>query len=513
MSSTSDLDEVIHSIKKVEGEIRTVEASIQAVDAELKKDGLREKDVDYYREKERQLREEKNKLREKENKLRDEKMALQEKEKPTDGRPPSSETNADLISKLESKLDEMLIAVKHSDRATPQYSPAVLGQDEMTQLMQFKDFQVFEGKDDQPSILSIDEARALARMRTEHQVVAFIMPYLQDILLEEGNNLSVYNSEEYKWIETSSEPSAFNEKPDLLISHPAFVNRKIPFQCDDEHLKKLRRLNDQYGVLAAWELRSFIGLTCEAKLSISDAAFGDVINYGSHICFGKHAPPMTRLMLFDKNEFWLVQSVKGAVGTVVCSKWTHGGSRKLLKDFIPKHWMVKVIHQACEKFNLAIDCDSFLGSGAFGYVFRVNRLSDGRQLALKVTGGKEKNICRLEVEYTRMMKAHRMCPGEVMGVEENGFADFERGAALLMSQVGEHFSSLSPQSIMDSLKNLHQNHILHGDIRLENVVCVDGKPCWIDFADTEFDFNPRSQAAEREQLRGLIKEQYEYNAN
>ncbi|KAG7349704.1 hypothetical protein IV203_012301 [Nitzschia inconspicua] len=80
MSSTSDLDEVIDSIKKVEEEIRTVEASIKAVEAELKKDGLREKDVDYYREEKKQLREEKNKLRdeknklrEKENKLRDEK--------------------------------------------------------------------------------------------------------------------------------------------------------------------------------------------------------------------------------------------------------------------------------------------------------------------------------------------------------------------------------------------------------------------------------------------------------
>ncbi|KAG7372613.1 hypothetical protein IV203_018756 [Nitzschia inconspicua] len=475
MSSTSDLDEVIDSIKKVEEEIRAVEASIQAVEAELKKDGLREKDVDYYREEERQLREEENKLRDEETKLRDKKMTLQEKEKPTDGRLPMnpiSKTDDDLISKLESKLDQILIAVKDSDRATPQYSPALLGQEEMTQLMQFKDFRVFEGKDDQPSILSIDEARALACMRTEHQVVASIMPYLQDILLEEGNNLSVYNSEEYKWIETSCEPSAFNEKPDLLISHPAFVNRKIPFQSDDERLKTLRRLNDQFGVLAAWELRSFIGLTCEAKLSISNAAFGDVINYGAHICFGNHAPSRTRLMLFDKNEFWLVQSVKGAVSRVVCSKWTHGGSRKLLKDFIPQHWLVKVIHPACEKFNLGIDCDSFLGSGAFGYVFRANRLSDGRQLALKVTGGKERNICRLEVEYNRMMRAHHVCPGEVMGVEEDGFADFEKGAALLMSHVGEPFSSLNPQSIMDSLKSLHQNHILHGDARLENVLCV-----------------------------------------
>ncbi|KAG7374925.1 hypothetical protein IV203_014020 [Nitzschia inconspicua] len=338
------------------------------------------------------------------------------------------------------------------------------------------------------------------------------MPYLQDIVSESGNHYFVYNSEEYKWVETSIETSAFTEKPDLLVSHPAFVKKKSPFKCNDENLNKMRRLNDRYGILAAWKLRSFIGLTCEAKQNISNSAFGEVINYGAHICHGKHGPTRTRLLLFDKKELWLIESVNGGVSQVVCCKWTDGGSRTLLKEFLLQNWLVKVIDQSCKKFGLAIECDSFLGSGAFGYVFRVKRVSDGKQLALKVTGWEEKYILRLELEYRRMEKAHLVCPEEVMGVEEDGFAVFEHGAAILLSDVGDHYSRLDPQSIMDSLKQLHQNRILHGDARLENIVWVNGKPCWIDFAESSFEFAPMSQAAEYEQLRESILDRFRYNA-
>jgi hypothetical protein len=67
---------------------------------------------------------------------------------------------------------------------------------------------------------------------------------------------------------------------------------------------------------------------------------------------------------------------------------------------------------------------------------------------------------------------NKRCPDEVMGVEENGFAIFDDGAVLLLSDVGEHYSMLSksPQASMDSLRSLHQNQILHGDDRVENVV-------------------------------------------
>ena len=105
------------------------------------------------------------------------------------------------------------------------------------------------------------------------------------------------------------------------------------------------------------------------------------------------------------------------------------------------------------------------------------------------------------------------CPDEVVGLEEDGFHIFEGGAALLLSTVGEHFSKLSPQSIVDSLQRLHDNRIIHGDARLENVVCVDGKPCWIDFADSDLLLEtPLLMRNEMDTLIGYVKEQFGYNA-
>ena len=51
-------------------------------------------------------------------------------------------------------------------------------------------------------------------------------------------------------------------------------------------------------------------------------------------------------------------------------------------------------------------------------------------------------------------------------------AEFEDGAVLLLSSVGAPYSELAPKDILASLDALHENGILHGDARLENVVCV-----------------------------------------
>ncbi|KAG7349078.1 hypothetical protein IV203_011675 [Nitzschia inconspicua] len=229
------------------------------------------------------------------------------------------------------------------------------------------------------------------------------MPYLQDIVSESGNQCFIYNSEEYK----------YGLKP---------ASKHLPLT---KSLMCLLHDQNYYGILAAWKLRSFIGLTCEAKQNISNSSFGEVIDYGAHICHGRHAPIMTHLLMFDKQEHWLVEIMKGAVSQVVRCKWTDGGSRTRLKESILQNWLVEVIDQSCKKFGLTIECDSFLGSGAFGYVFKAKRVSDGKKLALKVTGWEDQYILRLELEYRRMHEAHLVCPGEVMGVEEDGFAVFE----------------------------------------------------------------------------------------
>lgn len=114
-----------------------------------------------------------------------------------------------------------------------------------------------------------------------------------------------------------------------------------------------------------------------------------------------------------------------------------------------------------------------------------------------------------------MRAAHHVCPDEVMGVEEDGFAVFEDGASLILSQVGDHYSKLDPQSIVDSLKTLHKSGVVHGDARLDNVVCVDGRPVWVDFADSILSpAMARTKDDELERLKACVTEKFNgYNAS
>lgn len=115
-----------------------------------------------------------------------------------------------------------------------------------------------------------------------------------------------------------------------------------------------------------------------------------------------------------------------------------------------------------------------MGAGAFGYVFCAHCETDGKEIALKITvnQGTSGAVERLESEKEKMIVAKEKCPEHVVGVEEDGFKVFTDGAVLLLSSVGEHYSKLVPQDIVNSLNVLHSNGILHGNPRLENVVCV-----------------------------------------
>jgi len=406
-------------------------------------------------------------------------------------------------------IEMILQTLRKSDAATPQYSAAFVGNREKDRLISDGNFHIFEEKQGSASVLTAEQVDLLSRTENEHQVVAYMTPFLEDIV-KDTVSCSVFNSEEYKWIQTSNSTNIYNEKPDLIISHPAFINSKLPFNCNDEKLQQMRSNSDlKYGVLSQWKLRDFIGLTCEAKQGIDNGAFGEVINYGAHICFGAHRATMTRLLLFDKQSFWLVESVRGIVASVTTSQWLDHGSKDLLRNFVRKPALPKLLNDACGHFNLTVASDSFLGAGAFGYVFCAQR--QDRLFALKIV--LKPNVQRLQTEKSKIIRAMNTCPDEVIGLEEEGFQIFEDGAALLMSTVGRPFTELDPQSIVQSLQRLHDHGIVHGDARLENVVCVDGKPRWIDFADSDLLLDaPLLMQREMDALIGHVKERFDgYN--
>jgi hypothetical protein len=56
-------------------------------------------------------------------------------------------------------------------------------------------------------------------------------------------------------------------------------------------------------------------MTVEAKQTIDNEGFGQIINYGSHICchgygVGDDGPDITKLMLVDKKVFWLITVIR-----------------------------------------------------------------------------------------------------------------------------------------------------------------------------------------------------------
>lgn len=68
----------------------------------------------------------------------------------------------------------------------------------------------------QSKILSDEELGIIKAMDNEKRLVAFITPKINSILSEIGSSLVLVNSEEYKWIKSTSGSSSNYAKPNLF---------------------------------------------------------------------------------------------------------------------------------------------------------------------------------------------------------------------------------------------------------------------------------------------------------
>ena len=271
-----------------------------------------------------------------------------------------SNTRTEQLS-IHQKLDALLSwQNQHNGRATPEKTPASLGEREKERLLKAGRMKAFEDKPGQAAVLTEGELRELDSCTSEHQVVAFLTSPFEKIFGEKS--LCVVNSEEYTWLETSGDPR-YNQKPDLMFCHRAIYTPHDPPQIKDERAENMRRENDKFGVLTNWVLRDCISATGEAKLKIDNEAFGEVINYGAHLCWDSgrdSAPDEARLVLFDKSEFWLVEIVRGYVFRVTTCGWTVEGSRTLLSSFpfSSPEWM-ELLDAACDHSHLVVEANAF----------------------------------------------------------------------------------------------------------------------------------------------------------
>ena len=369
-------------------------------------------------------------------------------------------------------------------------TPASVGECEKDRLLADGKMKAFKHKPGQAAVLTEDQLHTLESCTSEQEVVAFLTSPFESIFGE--MNLCVVNSEEYAWLETCRDPR-YNQKPDLVFCHRAIYTPRDPPRIKGKKVANMRRENDKFGVLTDWVLRDCIGATGEAKLKIDNKAFGEVINYGAHLCMnsGRDSPPNeVRLVLFDKVEFWLVEIVKGFVSGVTTCGWTVEGSKTLLSSFpfSSPEWM-KLLDAACDHSDLVVQADAFLGNGAFGRVFRVHRNNEDcahrKALALKLVlpGDNQANIVDLDYERQSLNEARGECQDNVMGVEDDAFSDpkIGRSSILLLSSVGAKVEPSCYERAITSLAKLHEKKILHGDPRLANLVSSGRKLLWIDF--------------------------------
>ncbi|KAG1696849.1 hypothetical protein DVH05_017759 [Phytophthora capsici] len=143
-------------------------------------------------------------------------------------------------------------------------------------------------------------------------------------------------------------------------------------------------------------------------------------------------------VLFNRTTFWLINSINGGVVRVIKATWVMEGSKALFRDFITKNlspW-VKRLTSACSDLNVeVVEGGAFLGSGAFGRVFKVKQVGeDGEVLALKIV--EASSAGRLFQEEDALVSAQTTG----LTIRPVGSAtEISDGAA--MSPVGEPISS------------------------------------------------------------------------
>lgn len=426
--------------------------------------------------------------------------------------PPSSqsEEDRDLLRGIKRQLDNL--QQNSWGRPTPMETPASLGSQSIADLSASSLISRLDGSLD-PSmapVLEADSIERLSQVINEHQVVAFMTAVFEDILHQ--STIHVVNSEEYPWLVTTSNETRFNQKPDNIFCHSAIVNRRDPFRTTDPDLISLRRATDRYGILANWGLRDCIDVLGEAKVKIDNKSFGEVINYARHICYHKDAPRHTKLLLYDKSEFWMTRATLGEISSVTRCCWGSPGSRAALLSFFQEGrspWII-LLETACEYWNLEAQNDSFLGKGTFGRVFKVSHRGEERgrknfkALKLVLSGNNGSGGLDLFKEKESLEKAAKILGDSVVSVD--GFSDFGKvGSAMLMADIGGQVPRTAWRQLFETLGAFHEKNILHGDPRLANAIFVQGSVRWIDFRNSVVAIDSASVAFKRQDMRILVE--------
>jgi len=356
------------------------------------------------------------------------------------------------------------------------------------------------------------------------------------------------NSETYTWLPEylGSNPD-LDLKPDLFICPVHVVQYQPPYNGSVERPGAVIR----YGKVQSYGGVKHVALLLDGKKDLSDATVCNFMRY----CFGsfiqsERLHESTYGMVFDYKTFALIEMKnKKLVYFKMGNKWTDPGTLAEIRRFVSSIKLSTLpicIKDACTKLGLEF-CkiktsgrgnitSVMLGSGAFGYVFRVRRKKEGQpqpqqydDLALKIVITDDENSATYDVEegfatrircereylaITQIMEKNATCANAVVGVVPGSFS-FNKimnpqqqqqqqqhtimksisYCAYLMPAIGMPIRAplltLDQQrGMLRALAALHMHGFIHGDARSDNCIIfpttIENKYKWVDFVAVDF---------------------------
>ena len=389
-------------------------------------------------------------------------------------------SRADLQAAVETAL---LNQAKKRQRTTD--TPARAGEKALDDVKKIGGF-VELPNGDGPAMFSTDQQAAANGFESEKRFDVFMTSFFRAALEESG--LVLVNSEVYRWLSQSDGVGSHDTdlKPDFFATHYGmYETRNEPNDGLSAYRLEIGGVF-RFGVAPPALNDSLI--IFESKLSFTEkSGFGEIVRYVECL------PAGARAVLFDRKRCWLITSLHNRVVRIESFQWTQPGSSRFLSSFLTAsvpEWVTR-LKIACESLDVSCgDGDSFLGAGGTGRVFKVTDNTNGIKMALKIVGEDSVGSLLNEHDHMRSLADTDFVASVVRDPVylyrgETLVGETLVGAAMLMSHVGQKVlrgdvTRGVAKAILAILFELHHSGFQHGDARLANVICVDGKYRWID---------------------------------
>ena len=342
------------------------------------------------------------------------------------------------------------------------------------------------------SASSAEKNEELRAIRHESYLCWQMTPRLTALFEQIG---IVVNCEEYKWVHTCSEDKVYYMKPDFFVALNGLQTREV--SSGPRFIRDLRGTTDHtyYFGKMTWEVRDCTRALIEFKNTLSPQDFGKLVIYLQHLSRGSKGC-MYYGMLCDDTDVVLASCCDGVMCTRYELQWTSPGSQAFVQRFFsPQNYWTKLMNLSMSHFKVRLEGDNaFLGAGRNGRVFRVH--AEGKVFALKIVllvNGDKGDIglahsvfaehSTLRSLKTRGLPVVTVLKDGPFAVDEKG-GEHSLGICYLMAEVGTPVTVQSATELREVfmlLLELHRQNEFHGDPRLSNIICVEGRLLWIDF--------------------------------